>query len=130
MLSIINELERIGDVLFQMSKNLEKKIESKTWFTPEQRNMLIHMFELIDKAFTIMNGNLDKDYNKINMDEANDLEKEIRGFSDQIRVEHLKSIENGDYNIRSGLIYTELFTACEKLRDHIHNINESIYGKV
>ena len=28
MLSIINELERIGDVLFQMSKNLEKKIES------------------------------------------------------------------------------------------------------
>lgn len=130
MLSIINELERIGDVLFQMSKNLEKKIESKTWFTPEQRNMLIHMFELIDKAFTIMNSNLDKDYNKINMGEANDLEKEIRGFSDQIRVEHLKSIENGDYNIRSGLIYTELFTACEKLRDHIHNINESIYGKV
>lgn len=130
MLSIINELERIGDVLFQMSKNLEKKIESKTWFTPEQRNMLIHMFELIDKAFTIMNSNLDKDYNKINMSEANDLEKEIRGFSDQIRVEHLKSIENGDYNIRSGLIYTELFTACEKLRDHIHNINESIYGKV
>ena len=130
MLSIINELERIGDVLFQMSKNLEKKIDSKTWFTPEQRNMLIHMFDMLEKAFTVMNTNLDQDYNKVNMDAADALQKEMRDFSDQIRIEHLKSIENGDYNVRSGLIYTELFTACEKLRDHIYNINESAFGKV
>ena len=49
---------------------------------------------------------------------------------DEIRRKHLLSIEKGDYNVRSGLIYTELFTACEQLTNHLSNVHSSIAGEV
>ena len=40
MLSITNDLERIGDIYFQMGKAFEKKDDKKRYFTPEQREGL------------------------------------------------------------------------------------------
>ena len=42
----------------------------------------------------------------------------------------LKSIEQGDYNIQSGLIYNDLFASCEKAGDHIINVTEALAGKI
>ncbi|MGM0479951.1 MAG: Na/Pi cotransporter family protein, partial [Bacteroidota bacterium] len=50
MNSIVNDLERIGDIYYQMSKTLERKSSEKIWFTPEQRNNLASMFDLVDRA--------------------------------------------------------------------------------
>ncbi len=130
MLSIINELELIGDLLFQMSKNIEKKVESRTWFNPEQRNLLLSMFEKLSEAFVLMNSNLSGEYNKADIEAANALKIELRAMADDIRKQHLQSIEKGDYNVKSGLVYTELFTACEQLANHLSNVTDSIAGKV
>lgn len=130
MLSIINELELIGDVIFSMSKNVEKKVESRTWFTPEQRNMLQDMFIKLEETFDLMNRNLNEEYGKVKGVEASLKRKELIEFANEIRKRHLQSIERGDYNVKSGLVYTELFTACEQLNNHLFNVNESIAGKV
>ena len=59
-------MERIGDIFFQISKTIERKIEDKVWFNQQQRNRLSEMFDLIDEAFTIMINNLDADhYDKV-----------------------------------------------------------------
>ncbi|HNR56771.1 MAG TPA: hypothetical protein PKJ19_16505, partial [Flavobacteriales bacterium] len=43
---------------------------------------------------------------------------------------HLKSIEAGDYNVKSGLIYNDLFSSCEKVGDHVINVSEALAGEV
>ena len=130
MLSIINDLERIGDLCFQMSKNVEKKIEERTWFSPEQRNNLLEMLALLDKGLSVMVKNLSDDYAKADLAEAEEIKQQIIERKKELRKEHLIHIENGDYNIRSGLIYTDLFMACEKIADHITNVTQAVKGKV
>jgi phosphate:Na+ symporter len=42
----------------------------------------------------------------------------------------LKSIESGAYNVKSGLIYNDLFSSCEKIGDHVINVSEAMAGEM
>ena len=130
MLSIISDLERIGDIFFQMSRMLERKQEERLWFTPEQRANLQELLDLVDQAFAIMQKNLDAEVGTVAIDEAVEAEQRINQKRDQLRRSHLKSIETGDYNVKSGLIYNDLFSSCEKIGDHVINVSEALVGEV
>jgi len=56
------------------------------------------------------------------------LEQLINKRRDELREAHLKSIEAGDYNVRSGLVYSDLFSSCEKVGDHVINVSEAATG--
>ncbi len=130
MMSIVNDLERIGDILYQMSQHLERKARERLWFTQEQREGLNSMFELLDQAFNIMRENLDRDPAEVELKKALEKEKEIDARKEELRKAHLRKIEEEEYNIKSGLIFHDLLTSCEKVGDHIINVSEGGTGKV
>lgn len=130
MLSIINDLERIGDICYQMSKNLEKKLNDKTWFSPGQRSNMMTMLNLLNDALKVMVKNLSIDYDQANLEEAERIRKEIILKRDEFKKQHLVSMEKGEYNVKSGLIYMDLFMACEKIAEHITNVTQAVKGKV
>ena len=130
ILAIIGDLERIGDIFFQMSKALERKSADRLWFTPEQRGYLLEMMDLLDRAFRVMLKNMELDREEVELDEAVEAEQLINSKRDQLRRLHLRSIESGDYNVRSGLVYNDLFSSCEKVGDHIINVSEALAGEL
>jgi len=130
LLSINNDLERIADIFYQMSKSIERKNESDLWFTEQQTSNLLEMLHVVDRALEIMNMNLDSDYAKVKLGQAVKIEEDIDAFRDKLRRAHLISIEQGDYHIQSSLIYNELFYSCEKVGDHVINVTEAIVGKI
>jgi phosphate:Na+ symporter len=130
MLRIIDDMESIGDVVYQMSKVIQRKQEERVFFLPEQRNNIIEMLNRVDNALAVMITNLDKDYEEVTLDEANQAEAEIDLWRNELRKEHLQSIEAGEYNIKSGMIYADLYSLCEKLGDHVINVSEAITGQV
>lgn len=130
MLAIVGDLERVGDIFFQMSKAMERKLDERLWFTPEQRQNLLEMFELLDRAFDVMHRNLDVDQEKLSLDEAVEAEQRINAKRDHLRRQHLQSIEEGAYNVRSGLVYNDLFSSCEKVGDHLINVSEALAGEM
>ncbi len=125
MLSIVNDLETIGDIFYQMSKAIERKTQEKIYFTPEQRNNLLEMIKLLDDAFETMIENLHLDTEKPDLDAAATKEALINNLRDELKLEHLQSVERGVYHVKSGMIYSELVSACEKIGDHIINVNMS-----
>ncbi|PHR23218.1 MAG: Na/Pi cotransporter [Fluviicola sp.] len=127
MLNITTDLERIGDIFFQMSKTLEKKDSDKVYFTPEQRNGLNSMLEIVDKAFDVMNENLNAEYGSISMDKAIAKEREIDQMRDQLREEQHRQIGTGT-NIENGMVFSNLFYSLEKVGDHIINVSEHVAG--
>ncbi len=129
-LAIIGDLERIGDIFFQMSKSVERKMEERLWFTPEQRENLMAMLDTVEQAFEVMHRNLGPDQETVALDEAEEAEQRINHLRDQLRRGHLKSIEAGDYNVKSGLIYNDLFSSCEKVGDHLINVSEALAGEM
>lgn len=130
MLNISTDLERIGDIFFQMGKALEKKDNDKHYFTPEQRDGINSMITVTEEAFEIMNDNLRSEYGTITMDKAISKEKEINSLRDSLRKQHLKNIEKGEVNMNSALIYSNIFSSFEKVGDHIINVSEAVAGEI
>lgn len=130
MLSIIGDLERIGDIYYQMSKSFERKNEGKIWFTPEQRDNLTQMSDLVDQAFETMYDNLGADYNEVTIDKALELERAINKKRNQIRKAHFRDIEEGKYSVLNANVYSNLFHSYEKIGDHIINVTEGLVGSI
>jgi len=128
MLSIVNDMERIGDICYQMSITIERKNEQKAYFTPELRTSLEEMIAEVLKALEIMNKNLNFEYKQVSMTDANGAEDIINKMRNKLRKEYLTKIEKGEVKIQTGMIYNNLIHSLEKVGDHVHNITEAITG--
>lgn len=128
--SIANDLERVGDIFFQMSKNIERKDQEKIWFNPEQRQLMLEMLDLVDEAFAIMNENLALSKENVTLLSAKTVEDKINAKRNEMKNFHLQNLENPEYNIKSGMIFNDLFSSCEKVGDHLINVTEALTGKV
>lgn len=128
MLRIIVNLERVGDIYYQMSKTIERKHENKVWFTPEQRKNILDMFDIVEEVFNNMCSNLNSNYDDVNIEKAKELEEAINNLRTMLRKEHFKNVEKGEYDFKSATAYSELFNALEKVGDHIINVSEGVVG--
>ena len=130
MLSITNDLERIGDIYYQMSKTIERKDDNKIYFLPEQRDNLNKILDIVEKAFSIMNNNLNAEYGHIIIDDAKKVEVEINRKRNELRKSYLEQAEKGEYKFQPGIMYNDLFSSCEKIGDHIINVSEAVAGEI
>jgi phosphate:Na+ symporter len=128
MISIINDMERIGDICYQMSISIERKKERKAEFTAESKKSIEGMLSEVQKALDIMNNNLNSEYSQVTLTEANNAEININNMRNKLRKSYLQKIEKGEMPIQTGMIYNNLIHSLEKVGDHIFNISEAIVG--
>ena len=76
-----------------------------------------------------MNSNLSIwDITKENLTEANEIEQKVDKMRKKLRKNYLTKIEEGEYNVRGGILYAELFNSCERLADYAENVSEGLAG--
>jgi len=125
---MINDMERIGDICYQMSISVERKNEQKAGFTPELSSSLEELILEVSKAFEIMNKNLNTSYSQVTITDADDVEIVINKLRNKLREKYLEKIEKGEVKIQTAMIYNNLIHSLEKVGDHIFNISEAIVG--
>lgn len=131
IMNISSDMERIGDIFYQIANTMNRKIENRIWFNQHQRNRLIQMFNLIDKAFDEMSSNLNKaQFGTVLKEKAQTLENSINNFKRLVETENLEDIKSSEYNINSALIYSSLFSSLEEIGNHIFSITKSIVGEL
>jgi phosphate:Na+ symporter len=130
LLSNANDLERIGDLFYQISLVIEWQIDRGQWFQKEQVNNLIRIYSLLDEALEIMRENLSSDTDEIDLIDAMEKERELNALRNELRRDYLKKVENGEFNVKESMRYIELVNSCEKVGDHVINISENISGQV
>jgi phosphate:Na+ symporter len=126
MLKLIDNIESISDSCQNVSRAIYRQKQKEIVFTPEMRDNVNKMLDLVEKAQDIMIDNLDDDYHNVKVDSAIDMEYKINRFRNKLKKEHIKKLKEKEYKYDAGVIYNDIISHCERMGDHIVNVTESI----
>lgn len=129
LLSVINDMERIGDIYYQMSRDFENKQKDGNWFSKKQEANLLKMQALVDSAIELMVKNLSTPHSKISLEPALEIERKIDDLRNKMRMEDLDNMKDKNYDNQVGALYKDLFQSMEKIGDYIVNITEALSGE-
>lgn len=127
-LAVINHMESIGDIYYQMSRSVEQKIEKKIWFEEHHRKDLREMCDMVFQTMKLMKQTLRLKPDQINLEEAIALEKQINKKRDKFKARNFKRVEKGKTHLETGLIYMDLLQGYEKIADHVIHVSQALRG--
>ena len=126
MLRIIDNLESVGDTIYQIAATRKNKREAAVHFDQHLNDNLEHMTNLVQGTLDIMDTNLHRDYAEVSLDEAYAAEESVNSYRNRLRAEHLESLKNNRYDYAIGTAYSGLYALYEKLADYVINVSEAI----
>lgn len=128
LLMVVNHLETIGDIFFQMSKTVERKTKKKLWFDQQQRDELAELYLLVMRVMEVMTANMEKPVRELTLTEAAELEKQVNELRHRLRTKNFKRIEKGKVKLEAGLVYNDLVSGYEKICDNALLVSEALTG--
>lgn len=123
MTSVIEELEDMTDQVYAAGMLLERSIEKKMKFLPEDMERLIPYVELARQFLQFIRININKHLNADKLSMAQELEDQIDLYRKNLKKIARKRLENGA-DVKAELLYLDLVRQIEKIGDHAFSISE------
>ena len=127
MLTIVTEIESIGDCCYNLARTLQRKQDSHIDFNDEIVSNIDAMFKLDSEALSNMVALLSS--NEPLMSEimiSCNKECEINNYRNQLRGANVENINNKHYEYQSGIYYMDMISECERLGDYVINVVDAI----
>lgn len=126
MFKIVSEIESVADSILNVAKAIYRRNEQNITFPEELSTKLKHMFALVDESIVAMCSNLNMEYTQVNAKKAYELEQAINDYRTILKQEHLLAVEEKRYDYSLGIIYSDMFSECEKIGDYTINVTQAI----
>ncbi|MGK7370462.1 MAG: Na/Pi cotransporter family protein, partial [Candidatus Halalkalibacterium sp. M3_1C_030] len=128
MHSMINDLERVGDIYYQMSKTFERMQKEGHHLPKSAMDRIRKMLDLVYEAIRNVRENLEQDHDAINLEKSMQIEEAINNYRDELLEYHYGQLENNTYSTKVGFVFLDYLNRLEKIGDHLFNVNEAIAG--
>lgn len=126
-LEIIDNIENIADCIYNLNRSFKRKKSQKIWFSPNLRENINRMFELVNSSLTIMVNNLEGHSEKVDIEAARAIEEQINEYRNELKQDHLNHLEDQtEYRHSAGFLYNDLFSESEKLADYAYNVSRAL----
>lgn len=130
ILNASTSLERAADELNMVARHIDRMHTQKELsLTEAQRSKLEELFKLVKWALDTAGNNLRSSYDETTIGKARAVEDQINATIRKMREQNLKDLENRTYDIRSGIIYRDIFNSLETVGDYLLEISENITGE-
>lgn len=129
MHSMINDLERVGDLYFQISKTFERTQSEGRVLPEDTLNKIDKLLDLVHDAIRNVRDNLAKVDGEIDLQISVRLEQAINTYRDELMEFHYAKLEENGYSNQVGFMFLDYLNRLEKVGDHLFNVNEAIAGK-
>lgn len=132
IIKICNDLERIGDIYYQMTKEIQRKKEDKSWFSPYQRTKLNLMLSNLDDFFKLTIESLLLPSNNIDLLKVRILYQEIEDLKLDLSqgFEEYNADKENEINLKGTLIFQSLLYSMTKIGSHLFAVCENAAGKI
>ncbi len=130
MLSVITNLESIGDSCNAIANTIVRKTDAKISFTSDLEKNLESLMSIAEKMLAEMMEDFDNDGGKTNSSEIESLIEKLKKISSKLQTEHFKNLRKGAYKIKTGIIYSDICAELLKLCEYIHSISQIISPQI
>jgi phosphate:Na+ symporter len=120
---IIDNLESIGDICYQISQFHERRMDDKLKISSKLDLNLQFLLQLVLDSISQMNENLKKNYSQINLENAHEIDKKINDTRDTLRRENLEAIRDGNYDFSKANYYKGIFNRSERIGDYVYDVS-------
>lgn len=127
--SMARDLERVAAAVLRMGKALERRSDQRLWFEPGQREMVLQLFDLLDRAARILVRNLEAEEGKASLDEATLAGRNIRRHCSRVHQERWQDLHAPGTSTRTSLVLAELMSNGEVIGDDLLRVTEALVGR-
>ncbi|MDP8253888.1 MAG: Na/Pi cotransporter family protein [Candidatus Kaelpia aquatica] len=125
----VNDVERIGDHSENIVNLAERKIEKKLPFTDEAIKELNLMWNelhsmMIETGMALEKNNAEIAENVLAREEC------INRFQVELKKSHVNRLNEGNCNLKSGIVFLDFVDNLEKIGDHLSNISQGVLGEM
>ncbi|GHV66862.1 hypothetical protein FACS1894199_11150 [Bacteroidia bacterium] len=126
MFKMVSDIESVADSSLNVAKAINRRNEQNVVFPDDISHKVKQMMQLVEEALSVMCDNLAKEYSEVLSKKANELESAVNNYRTILKQEHLLALEEKRYGYQVGILYSDLFSECERVGDYAINITEAI----
>lgn len=126
LLSMINDLERMADILLTIAFTLDRLYNEKIPMTATFQASIKSLVDLVEQRIRGMNNSLSGNQAVVDMEQWMAEEEQTDALRDSLNQEVYQALEKKQIQALQSIAYLNLIAAFERLGDHISNVHEAI----
>ena len=126
-LRVISEIESIADSCYNLARTLQRRQQQPDKFTEDINSNIELMFNLIESGLQNMCNVLGVEHiDQSNVNTAQNIENEINNYRNQLKLQNVVAVNEGQYDYPTATTYMDTIGECEKMGDYIINVVEAV----